>query len=32
MWEDFIERVKKIINKRLYIIGSSILEEIRYVE
>ena len=32
LWEDFIERIKKIITKKLYIIGSSILEEIRYIE
>lgn len=31
-WEDFIERVQKIIVKKLYIIGSSILEEIKYIE
>ena len=29
---DFIERVRKIVVKKLYLIGSSILEEIRYIE
>lgn len=31
-WNDFIKRVKNIVAKKLYIIASSILEEIRYVE
>lgn len=31
-WDEFIERVKRIITKKLYTIGSSILEEIKYIE
>lgn len=30
--EDFIERVEKIVIKKLYLIGSSIIEEIKQVE
>lgn len=32
LWEEFIERVKNVVYKKLYIIGNSILEEIRYLE
>jgi len=31
-WNEFIERVKKIVIKKLYVIGNSILEEIRFTE
>lgn len=31
-YKDFIKRIKRIIDKKLYSIASSILEEIRYVE
>lgn len=32
LWDEFIERVKKIVSKKLYVIGSSILEEIKFTE
>ncbi|MBD5534606.1 MAG: hypothetical protein HDQ99_02890 [Lachnospiraceae bacterium] len=31
-WSEFIERVKKIVVKKLYVIGASILEEVKYTE
>ena len=31
-WDDFITRISKIVSKKLYIIGSSILNEIKYIE
>lgn len=31
-WEDFIRRISKIVSKKLYIIGSSILDEIKSIE
>lgn len=31
-WRSFVKRVKKIVIKKLYVIGSSILEEINYEE
>ena len=31
-WNDFIKRVKKIVLKKLYVIGNSILDEIKYIE
>ena len=31
-WDEFIERIQKMISKKLYMIGSSILEEIKYIE
>ena len=31
-WSEFIERVKKIVTKKLYVIGNSILKEIKYIE
>ena len=31
-WKDFIKRIQKIIIKKLYIMGNSILEEIKYIE
>lgn len=31
-WEDFIRRISKIISKKLYIIGNSILDEIKSIE
>lgn len=30
--KEFLERVRRIISKKLYVIGSSILEEIKYIE
>lgn len=30
--KEFLERVRRIVLKKLYIIGSSILEEIKYIE
>ena len=29
--KDFLKRVTRIISKKLYVIGSSILEEIKYI-
>lgn len=31
-WEDFIRRINKIISKKLYVIGNSILDEIKSIE
>lgn len=31
-WEDFIRRISKIVSKKLYIIGSHILAEIKCIE
>ncbi len=31
-WDEFIERVKKVVVKKLYVIGNSILEEIKFAE
>jgi len=31
-WDEFIERVKKVVFKKLYVIGNSILEEIKFTE
>lgn len=31
-WDDFIKRISKIVFKKLYVIGSSILSEIKYIE
>ena len=30
--KEFLKRVTRIISKKLYVIGSSILEEIKYIE
>lgn len=30
--KEFLKRVTRIISKKLYVIGSSILEEINYIE
>lgn len=30
--KEFLERVRRIVSKKLYVIGSSILEEIKYIE
>lgn len=30
--KEFLERVRRIVLKKLYVIGSSILEEIKYIE
>lgn len=30
-WEDFIRRISKIVSKKLYIIGSYILDEIKCI-
>lgn len=29
LWTEFIERIEKIVLKKLYVIGNSILEEIK---
>lgn len=31
-WNDFIKRIGKIVSKKLYIIGNSILNEIKYIK
>lgn len=31
-WDEFTKRVQKIVFKKLYIIGNSIIEEIKYTE
>lgn len=31
-WNDFIKRVREIVLKKLYVIGNSILDEIKYIE
>lgn len=31
-WEDFIRRISKTVSKKLYTIGSSILDEIKSIE
>lgn len=31
-WDDFIRRISRIVSKKLYIIGSSILDEIEYID
>lgn len=31
-WDDFIRRISKIVSKKLYIIGNSILDEVKYIE
>ena len=30
--KEFLKRVTRIVSKKLYVIGSSILEEIKYIE
>lgn len=32
LYEEFLERVKRIVIKKLYTIGSSILDEIKFIE
>lgn len=31
-WDDFIRRISKIVSKKLYVMGSSILDEIKFIE
>lgn len=32
LWTEFIERIEKIVLKKLYVIGNSILEEIKHAD
>lgn len=32
LWNEFLYRIKKLISKKLYVIGSSVLNEIKYVD